>query len=222
MKFPVLIINFKTYPLATGKKAEHLAEICDKVAKETGKHIMIAVQATDIYRIKQKVSIPVLSQHAEGLEQGRNTGRILAEAVKSAGAYGTLLNHSEDPYELKELEMAIKKADLLNLKTIVCVNDSKIAEAVAALDPDVIAVEPPELIAGKVSVAEAEPEIVTNAVKMVHKTANIPVICGAGVHNRHDVRIALELGAKGVLVASAICKSLDPEGVIKDFLRGFD
>jgi triosephosphate isomerase len=222
MKFPVLIINFKTYPLATGKNAEHLAEICDRVAKETGKNIMIAVQATDIYRIKQKVAIPIISQHMDGFDQGRHTGRILAESIKSAGAHGTLLNHSEDQYKLDELENAIKKAHKLNLKTIVCVNNSETAEAAATLEPDVIAVEPPELIAGKISVSEAEPEIVSSAVEMVHRIANIPVICGAGVHNRRDVKAALELGAKGVLVASAVCKSIEPESVIRDFLKGFD
>ena len=215
MKFPVLIINFKTYPSATGKRAEHLAEICNQVARETGKSIMIAVQATDISQITKKVKIPVLAQHFEALEPGRNTGSVLAEAIKSAGAFGSLLNHSEHQIDVETLKKAIKKAEELNLKTIVCAKNVTKAKQVAKLEPDVIAIEPPELISGKTSVSEAKPELIIKAVKAVHKTHNLPVLCGAGVHDSKDVRKALELGAKGVLVASAVCKSYSPEHVIR-------
>ncbi|MFH1211448.1 MAG: triose-phosphate isomerase [Candidatus Woesearchaeota archaeon] len=222
MKFPVLIINFKTYSQATGKNAEYLAEICSQLAKESRKNIMISVQPTDIFRITSKYSIPVLAQHIDPFEQGRNTGKILGEALKSAGAFGVLINHSEDPCRLDIIEEAVKKAKKLNLKTIVCAGDAKTAEAVAVFEPDAIAVEPPELVSGKTSVSEAKPEVIKKAVSAVHKVKNIPVLCGAGVHNLQDVKKAIELGAKGILIANAVCTSQDPGSVIKELLKGLE
>ena len=35
LKTPLIIVNFKTYKSATGKNAEQLAKICEKVAKQT-------------------------------------------------------------------------------------------------------------------------------------------------------------------------------------------
>lgn len=219
MKLPVLIVNFKTYPQTTGEDAERLALLCDRIAEETGKSIAVAVQATDIYRISGKVKIPVLAQHMDALEQGRNTGKILGEALKQAGAYGTLLNHSEDPYDAESLGAAVKKARALGLYSVVCGNNPEATKEAAKLKPDMIAVEPPELIAGKISVSEAKPEVISESVNDVNSIADIPVLCGAGVNSGEDVKKALELGAKGVLVASAICKSGEPEKVVRELVE---
>jgi len=221
IKLPVIIINFKTYEEATGKRAEELALICDKVARETGKNIAIAVQAPDIYRIAQKVSIPVLAEHLDPFEPGKNTGKITGEDIKANGATGTLLNHSEDRYHIDDLEKAIEKAKELDLVTIVCANNSEVAESVATFEPDIIAIEPPGLIGTKTSVSESEPELITEALEEVRKAnPNVVVLCGAGIHNSKDVKKALELGTKGVLLASAVTKAPRPEEVLRELAEG--
>ena len=51
---PLIIINFKTYPSATGERAVELADICARVAAETGIEIAVALQAADIFRVSSQ------------------------------------------------------------------------------------------------------------------------------------------------------------------------
>lgn len=221
MKLPILVINFKTYSESTGENAVKLAKICEKVANETKKSIAVAVTAPDIYRVSQAVSIPVFAQHLDNVEPGAHTGSILLENLKQNGAAGTLMNHSEDQYRIDFLQKDVKKAKQSQLATIVCANNVQIAKAVAAFEPDMIAVEPPELIGGDVSVSKAKPEIIKDTVKAVKKVAKIPVLCGAGVQNAEDVKIALKLGSKGILIASAVVKAQDQEAKIRELVSAF-
>jgi len=110
LKTPIIIINFKTYEESTGDNAIKLAEICNKIAEETKTSIAIAVQSTDIYRISKIVSIPVLSQHIDEIDFGKNTGFLLPESVKQAGAKATLLNHSEHRLDFDLLKSSIERA----------------------------------------------------------------------------------------------------------------
>ena len=92
---PIIIINFKTYSEATGKKAVDLSKIAEKVSTETGVNIGLAPQFVDISSIAKTVSNPVFAQHIDPITPGSSTGHILLEAVKEAGAVGSLINHSE-------------------------------------------------------------------------------------------------------------------------------
>lgn len=218
LHLPILIINFKTYKEATGKKAEKLAVLCDKIAKKTKKNIAIAVQPGDIYRVAHKVSIPVFSQHMDPVKYGANTGHLLPEDLKENGAIGVLLNHSEDQIHMKLLKQSIKRAKELELISLVCANTPSIAEKVAGYVPDIIAVEPPELIGGDISVSTAKPEVITKTVKKVHRVKKIPVICGAGVKTKQDVKKAIQLGSRGILLASGIVLAKNPAKVIQEMV----
>jgi triosephosphate isomerase len=222
MKIPTIIINFKTYKEATGEKAVALAKICEKVAKETGKEIIIAVQAADIYRISKAVKIPVFAQHADELEQGQNTGAITLESVKEAGASGTLINHSEKRLRVDQIKTIVNKAKELGMITVVCANDPVIGGALSKLNPDFIAVEPPELIGGDISVSTAKPDVIERAVKNIcgDKKCN-RVIVGAGVKTKQDVQTAAKLGSVGVLVASGVVKAKDAEKELRELAEGF-
>jgi len=219
---PLLIINFKTYENGTGSKALKIAKIIDSIARhEKDVEIIIAVQHTDIRMISNAVSIPVFAQHVDGISYGSNTGFTLPEAVKEAGARGTIINHSEHQLRIDEIERAVNRSKAVGLTTVVCAIDPKISESVAALEPDFVAVEPPELIGGKVSVCQAKPEIIENSIACVNKVnANIPVLCGAGVHTRDDAKKAIELGAVGVLVASGIVKARDAKKATLELVSG--
>src|SRR3989344_1802069 len=118
MKTPVIIVNFKTYPQATGDNAARLAKACEKVAKASGVNIIAAVQASDIYRVASSAKIPVFAQHVDNIDYGKNTGFILPEAVKDAGASGTLLNHAEHKLDYKVLKATIDLCRRLKLTTV--------------------------------------------------------------------------------------------------------
>ena len=47
----------------------------------------------------------------------------------------------------------------------------------------------------------------------------VAVLCGAGVKTGDDVKTAIDLGAKGVLLASGVVKAKDPEAVVRDLIR---
>jgi len=204
---PLYIINFKAYPQGIGKRALSLAKILDEIAKETGTKIIICVQPTDIAMIAQQVNIPVFSQHIDPIELGAYTGHIPPEAVKEAGAVGTLLNHSEKRLEIEKIRRGVERAREVGLKVVVCARDEKEAALISKFSPDYIAIEPPELIGGEVSVSKAKPEVIQKGAKAVYP---VPLLVGAGIKTHEDVKRALELGAVGVLVASGIVKAEDP------------
>jgi len=220
MRTPVTIVNFKTYSESTGDNALKLAKAVKEVRSETGKEIIVAPQFSDIYPVA-KVGVPVFAQHIDSIAPGSHTGHVLAEAVKEAGAIGTLINHSERQLELAEIEAAINAARRVGLLTVVCANDIAKASAVAAFKPDFVAVEPPELIGSGIPVSKANPEIVRGTVKAVQNVApDVGVLCGAGISKGEDVRAALELGTKGVLLASGIVKAQDPKKALVQLVEG--
>jgi triosephosphate isomerase len=217
IKLPVIILNLKTYLEATGDRAVNLAKKCEETADKTGIEVAVAPQFTDIANVTKAVSIPVLAQHIDPYEAGKYTGHILAEAIRSSGAIGTLLNHSERKLPLDMLEACVKAGKKADLFTVTCADTPETCRAVANLKPNLIAIEPPELIGTGIPVSKAKPEIVTEAVKMVNDVdINIPVLCGAGITSGSDVKAALRLGTKGILLASGVVKAQDPLSILMD------
>lgn len=221
LKTPVIVLNVKTYAEATGNTAFEIATIMDKIANETGVSMAICVQATDITKCVEKVNMPVFAEHIDPIKPGSHTGWALPEAMKSAGAIGTLINHSEHRLILADIDACIVRAKEVGLDHIVCTNNVATSKAAAALSPNFVAVEPPELIGGDISVTTADPGIVSKSVEAVRNVdPNIKVLCGAGVKNGRDVEKSIELGAHGVLLASGIVKAQDKESVIRDLASG--
>jgi triosephosphate isomerase len=218
LQTPMIIVNFKTYLEATGQRAVELAKQAEKASKETGVYIGVAPQFCDIKAVADAVEIPVYAQHIDPIRPGSNTGHVLAEAVKQAGAVGTLINHAERQIKLADIDAVIKLANEESLISCVCTSNPPISAAVAYLNPDIISIEPPELIGTGIAVSKAQPEAVTNTIKLVRKVNNDAIIlCGAGISHGEDVAVALRLGTHGVLVASAIVKAKDPYTVIHEF-----
>ncbi len=221
VSYPVIILNFKTYIEATGEKALKLAKIAEKVSKETGACIVVAPQITDLAVIAREVEIPVFAQHIDAIEPGSHTGHILAEAIKETGAKGTLINHSEKRIRIADIEYVVGKCKKLGLLSCVCANNPMVSKAVAVLEPDMVAVEPPELIGTGISVSKAKPEVVTNTVKLIRQVnPRVKILCGAGISYGEDVEKAIKLGVDGVLLASAYVKASDPEKKLKELVEG--
>ena len=217
---PIIIVNFKLYSQASGKNAIALAKQLEEAALESGKNVAIAVNPLDFDNVKREVNIPVLLQHVDAVGFGAHTGRINLELAKEHGVEGILINHSERRLKISDIEYLVSKAKELGIKTIVCTNNPKVSGAIAALEPDFIAMEPPELIGGDISVSKARPEAITETIEEVKRVKDVPVLVGAGVKSGEDVRKAIELGAKGVLVASGITKAKNPKEAILDLISG--
>jgi triosephosphate isomerase len=220
LRKPIVIINFKTYAEGTDKKALELAKIAEKINAQTKIFIAVAVQFTDIGLIAKAVNIPVLAQHIDPISYGSHTGHILPEAVKKAGAIGTLINHSERKVSIKVVELAVNKARKIGLTSVVCADTPESTCKVAMLEPDVVAIEPPELIGTGIPVSKAKPEIISKTVKLVRKVnSTIPILCGAGITTGDDVAAALRFGTEGVLIASGIVKAKDPFAVLWNIVQ---
>lgn len=217
MNLPIIIVNFKVYEQAVGEKAVALAKIHEKVAKETGASIAVAVSAIDLYKVASSVDIPVFAQHVDPARFGGSTGHIVPEQVKAAGAYGTLLNHAEKQISDDILKKSIERAVEAGLKVVVCANTPERGREILKYTPDLIAVEPPELIGGDISVSKAEAGIIRSAVEYIGENK---CLVGAGIRDAEDVRIALSYGASGVLLASGITRADDPYGVLMDLVSG--
>lgn len=220
IRTPLILVNLKTYAEATGKAALELAKVAEEVSRKTEVYIAVAPQATDIERVARAVAIPVFAQHIDPVTFGSHTGHILAEAVKEAGAVGSLINHSERRLTFKEIEGSIERAREVGLLSVVCADVPEAAASSAALNPSIVAIEPPELIGSGIPVSKAAPEIVTSTVALVKKAnPRIVILCGAGITKGEDVTAALRLGTEGVLVASGVVRAKDPYAALLDLAR---
>lgn len=220
VRVPIILINFKTYLESTGKNALRLAKIAEEVSLETGVCIGVAPQLADLLLIAREVSIPVFAQHVDPIAPGSFTGHTLPEAVKEAGAVGTLVNHSEHRLKLADIDATITRAHEVNLVSCVCTNNANVSAAVAALKPDMLAVEPPELIGTGIPVSKAKPEVVLSTVELVKKiNPAVVILCGAGISRGEDVAAALRLGTEGVLLASGVVKAKSPREILMEMAK---
>src|SRR6056297_74036 len=211
-----VLVNLKTYPCDPVAVAEAVRD----VNETTDARLAIAPPATHIERVAE-TGAETWAQHVDPIEHGSNTGHTLAEHAADAGAVGTLINHSEQRLKLADIDGAVQAAERAGMETIVCGNNPAQIGAAAALGPDAVAVEPPALIGGDVSVATADPGIVEDAVAAAEAVDDdVDVFCGAGVSTGEDVAAAGDLGAAGVLLASGVAKADDPEAVLEDLVSG--
>lgn len=206
---PIIVINFKTYK--QGKAAVELAKQIGKI----NKNIIVGVQASDIEEIARKTKLKVYSQHVDAYKPGRYTGYIIPEAIKKDKAEGTFLNHSEHKINFDILKKTINRCKKIGLKTMVFVGNLKEAKKIEKLKPTYLIFEPPELVAGKISVSKAKPDLIKN----LSKHLKLKFLVGAGIHSKEDIKIALKLGASGLAVSSAIVKAKNPGKKLRELIN---
>jgi triosephosphate isomerase len=218
---PFLLINFKTYLEATGKRAVELSRTVEQVGQSYNVRVGVAPQFCDIAPVANQVQIPVFAQHVDPIGPGAHTGQIMAESVRAAGGSGTLINHSERSLLIADIEKSVEHGRAAGLTTVVCAATTNAAAAVALTRPDMVAIEPPELIGSGRAVSKERPEIVSDSVRKIRSVnPDVKILCGAGITTGEDVYAALRLGAEGVLVASGVVKAQKPEDVLLDFCKG--
>ena len=209
-----VLVNLKAYPCDPVAVSEAAAA----VAEDSPAEVAIAPQAAHLDRVAD-TGVTTWAQHVSPVEHGSQTGSTLAEAAADAGATGTLLNHSENRLKLADIDASLDAADRVEFDTVVCANNPDQIAAAAALGPDAVAVEPPELIGTGTPVSKADPDIVTDAVAAAEAVdPTVDVYCGAGISTGEDVVAARELGADGVLLASGVAKADDPQAALEDLV----
>ena len=218
---PIIIVNLKTYEQGYGADGFDLCKIMEEISIEHNVNLAAAVSAIDLVDYSDNLKIPIFAQHIDGINYGSHTGSILPEAVRYSGAIGTLVNHAECQMNWEDIEATIGRCRELGLLTVLCTADVEATKRGAVLDPDMLAVEPPELIGGEISVSTAKPEVIRDSVSAVNQiNPGIPVLCGAGVKDKADVSKALSLGSQGILLASGVVKSSEPRKVLIDLIQG--
>ena len=218
---PIIIVNLKTYEQGYGADGFELCKIMEEISIEHNVNLAAAVSAIDLVDYSDNLKIPIFAQHIDGINYGSHTGSILPEAVRYSGAIGTLVNHAECQMNWEDIEATISRCRELGLLTVLCTADVEATKRGATLDPDMLAVEPPELIGGEISVSTAKPEVIRDSVSAVNQiNPGIPVLCGAGVKDKADVSKALSLGSQGILLASGVVKSSEPRKVLIDLIQG--
>jgi len=220
MRLPILIVNFKAYREAAGRRAVELAKAAEKAAKELGVSIAVAPNHLELALVAASVDIPVYAQGVDVEKAGAYTAHVALENLREAGAAGIILNHSEAPLKLNDLAKYVEGGKAMGLDVVVCAPDPLTSLAAAALGPHAVAVEPPELIGTGRAVSKYKPETVVKTVELVSAHfPNVAVITGAGIESGEDVEAALRLGTRGVLLASAAVKAKDPYQKIMELAK---
>jgi len=215
----MFVINCKNYEEIAGNEIIKFVKIAEKISKKFKVKIAIA-PPQHLIGLVSNSSITILAQHIDDSKIGSTTGFMIPELLKKSKVNGSLINHSEHRISSTEIRKLVLKLKELKMISIVCVKDVAEAKKYAKLEPDYIAIEPPELIGSGRSVSTEKPELITKAAVAVKIAKNkTKLLCGAGIVSGKDVSKAIELGSKGILVASGIVKSKDWNKVISEFAK---
>ena len=222
---PILILNFKNYLELAGRASIELAKAAQQVSKSLDGRIKIVACPPQpaLSLVKENVDIPVFAQHVDDAKEGSTTGYFIPEIAKSFGAQGSLVNHSEHRIDRPEtIQNLVDNLRKLQMVSVVCARSAAEVADIARFKPDYIAIEPPELIGSGKAVSKENPAIVTDSIESAAKVSQeVRVICGAGITDAADVRSALKLGAKGILVASGVIKATSWVDKISELASGY-
>ncbi len=215
----MFIINCKNYEEIAGYKIIKFVKIAEKISKKYKIKIAVA-PPQHLIGLVSNSTIPIFAQHVDNSKIGSTTGFVIPELLKKSKVSGSLINHSEHRISEKEIKELVLRLKELKMISVVCVKDVAEAKKYAKLNPDYIAIEPPELIGSGKAVSKERPELITRSVAAVNSAHNkTKLLCGAGIISGYDVTKALELGSKGILVASGIIKAKNWTKVIDEFSK---
>lgn len=223
IKPPFFEIGPKSY--LYGQDVIDLAIAADAAASKYGVDIIFTTPVAEITRVKMATDrIHVFAPHMDPLRPGRGVADILPESLVAAGAEGVMLNHCEKPLSLSVLRETISRAKEVGLSTIVCAGSAAEASMIAVLKPDIIVVEPSELIGTGISNGPAYVEAAARAVKSVDP--DILVLTAAGITNGQDVYQTILAGADATGSSSGIIKAESRAAMVDEMIaavrRGWD
>ena len=215
----MFIINCKNYEEISGDKIKKFIKIAEQVSKKYKVKIAIS-PPQHLIGLVANSSIIILAQHIDDSKIGSTTGYIIPELLKKSKVKGSLINHSEHRISSKEIEKLVSKLKELKMISIVCVKDVTEVKKYLKINPDFIAIEPPELIGSGKAISTEKPDLIQKAAKIVNDSKNkTKLLCGAGIVSGEDVAKSIELGSKGILVASGIIKAKNWNKIISEFAK---
>ena len=215
----MFIINCKNYEEISGEKITKFVKTAERVSKKYKVKIAVAPPQHLISKIANS-SLVVLAQHVDDKKIGSTTGFVIPELLKKSKVNDSIINHSEHRISKQEIKNLILKLKQLKMISVLCVKNVAESKDLAKLNPDYIAIEPPELIGSGKAVSKERPDLITKAATAVKSAKNnTKLLCGAGIVSGNDVKKAMELGSKGILVASGIIKAKNWEKVMSEFAK---
>jgi len=214
----IVILNFKVYEEASGRRGVNLAKRLSSIKSKKYEVILVPSLPT-LSEISDKVKLSVFAQHVDPVGLGAYTGQVSVDELKRIGVKGVILNHSERKLPFLTLKKTVELCKKNKLVMVICASSPSEIKKVAHLHPQFVCYEPPELIGGNVSVTEARPNFITKAVDIVrHISPQTKVLCGAGIHSKADLNLALMLGAHGVMIGHAVPKAANPKKFLQAML----
>lgn len=215
-KPPFFEIGPKSY--LYGKQVLDLAKAADIAARKYDVNIIFTTPFPDIRMVAEETeNIFVFAPHMDPIPVGRGVADILPESVKAAGAVGVMLNHCEKPLTYSVLRQAIKRADELELMTIVCADSITEAKAIALLEPNIIVAEPTDLIGtGKTSSMDYVHASI-EAIKSINP--EILILQAAGISSGKDVYNVIYAGAEATGSSSGIVKAPDSAAMVDEMIH---
>ena len=220
MSRPVFLINFKNYQVILGEGALRLARTAEAVVGTMDVELILAPPAPTLGAVAAAVEAQVFGQSVGDQPEGKSTGAIIPEALRASGCAGSIINHSESRIPLEVVGQIVPRMKKLGLRSCVCGEDAGEIAKLAALDPEYLAVEPPELIGSGVAVSQARPELLRETLTAARGASfRGMLLCGAGIVTGEDAAAAMKLGMDGVLVSSSVVRSQDWEGKIGELAR---
>ena len=223
------IINAKNYLEISGPSLRDFCKTLKEVSSgETFKEKVEFFLAPPNFGLSSAVthdsSYKVISEHLDSASIGPSTGYSVPEVAKSFGAQGSIVNHSEHRIAQEEIKKLIPRLRSLEMISVVCAKDDEEVGVFSKMDPDFIAVEPPDLIGSGKAVSKERPGIITGSRSALEANrlpnSSTKLLCGAGIVEGVDARLAVEMGADGILVASGVIKAANWTKKIQELARG--
>ena len=202
-----------------GKALLKLAQHADKLSVKYDVRIIFTPQYVDIpLLVHETEHILVFAQHMDSLKVGRGVGSVLPEAIKEAGALGTLLNHAEKKLTMAEIERTIQRADEVGLATLVSADNAEDAVEIAKMGPNAVLAEAPNSIEAGKRVTDDQVEI-NKVNRMVSEiNPNILVLHGGGISTADDVYNIVKCGAQGTGSTSGVILAKDPLNKLEEMI----
>lgn len=202
-----------------GKEALKLALHADYLSKKYDVQIIFTPQYVDIALIANETeNILVFAQHMDSIKVGRGIGSVLPEAIKEAGAVGTLLNHIEKRISKDEIKRTIKRADEVGLATMVCADTPQDAAELAEMNPNIILAESPENIGSGNRNSDKLSEIKRINEIVWKLNPEILVLHGAGIQCGMDIYKVVKGGAQGSGSTSGVILADDPFAMFEEMI----
>jgi len=214
----MLLVNFKIYREVFGQNAVKLAKSMKKVGEETGVRMIAVVPALEAVTVMRESGIETWLENVDEYNEGKHSGWVSAEEAAGLGIKGSLVNHYEHQ-AAKGTVIKIIKNKPKGFEIACCVkNVGQIGRWARRAKPDYIFYEPPELIGDEEKSVASEKA--KSIVRAVEESGEIPLIVGAGIKSRDDVKACLNMGVIGVAAASAVVLAKDQEKKLLELAAG--